>query len=518
MKLPATIMTILTTIFINEVTPLNILGVFPYQGRSHFFVFEPYLRELAARGHNVTVITHFPQKTPVKNYQDISLVGTSIQVEGLIPVEKSYFTLFMIGVYLIGTGTDNCKALLANDNVQKLWKSEAKFDVVLVEQFNSDCSLGLAHKLGAPVIGLTSHTLMPWQLNRFGVEFNPSYVSTQFLSGGTKPSLFERIERVIVYNIFNTAFKYASQRTDESTLREYFDGVPPLEELAQNIRVQLVYTHHTLSGVNLYPPKIVEVNGYHVAKPKPLPEKLQKFIDEAEHGVIYVSFGSMLKAASTPRDKLEAITKALSQLPQRVIFKWEEKTLPGDYKNIYISDWLPQNDIFAHPNVVAFYSHCGLLGTTEAIYHGVPIVGMPIFGDQPSNAAAMEEGGMGVQIQTTELTTEKLLEKFKIVLDPQFRANVKRLSKVWHDRPSSPMDTAIYWTEYVARNPNFTFVPPTVHVPFYQFWCLDVLAVFILISLISFYVLKFLCCLVCRRKSKEVVKNANTKKKSKKDN
>lgn len=69
--------------------------------------------------------------------------------------------------------------------------------------------------------------------------------------------------------------------------------------------------------------------------------------------------------------------------------------------------------------MLAFYSHCGMLGTTEAIYHGVPMVGMPIFGDQPSNAAAVEESGMGVIMAISELSKETLLQKLKTVLDPK---------------------------------------------------------------------------------------------------
>ena len=72
----------------------------------------------------------------------------------------------------------------------------------------------------------------------------------------------------------------------------------------------------------------------------------------------------------------------------------------------------------AHPKVVAFFSHCGLLGTTEAIYNGVPVVGMPIYGDQPTNAAAIEESGLGVQVEYDLLSKQYLLEKFKTVLNP----------------------------------------------------------------------------------------------------
>lgn len=72
---------------------------------------------------------------------------------------------------------------------------------------------------------------------------------------------------------------------------------------------------------------------------------LKKFIEESEHGVIFISFGSMLKAASTPEDKVAAIVAAISELPQRVVWKWDEKVLPGNPKNVFLTSWLPQNDI-----------------------------------------------------------------------------------------------------------------------------------------------------------------------------
>lgn len=68
-------------------------------------------------------------------------------------------------------------------------------------------------------------------------------------------------------------------------------------------------------------------------------------MDEAEHGVIYISFGSMLSTNTIPKDKLDAIVGAISELPQRFIWKWESDTLPGNPKNVYLSNWLPQNDI-----------------------------------------------------------------------------------------------------------------------------------------------------------------------------
>lgn len=60
-----------------------------------------------------------------------------------------------------------------------------------------------------------------------------------------------------------------------------------------------------------------------------------------------------------------------------------------------------------------------MLGTTEAIHFGVPVVAMPILGDQPANAASVEESGLGVQIQVRDLNKDNLLKAFRTVLDPK---------------------------------------------------------------------------------------------------
>lgn len=108
-----------------------------------------------------------------------------------------------MSLFLVNSGTDNCKTLLSDKNVQNLWKTNAKFDVVAVKHFNSDCPLGLAYKLEAPVVALTSHLLLPWHYKRFGLMYNPSFVPFLLLEGGTKPTLYQRVERTV----FDVYFK-----------------------------------------------------------------------------------------------------------------------------------------------------------------------------------------------------------------------------------------------------------------------------------------------------------------------
>ncbi|XP_038212968.1 UDP-glycosyltransferase UGT5-like [Zerene cesonia] len=379
--------------------------------------------------------------------------------------------------------------MLEDEEVQNLVHSGQKFDLVIVEQFHSDCPLSIAYKLGAPVIGVTSNMLLPWHYTRYGVPYNPSYVLYDIFKAGTKPSFLERVVRTMSFPYINF-IQYLCMKADDTVISKFFDDVPPVADLAREIKFLLLYQNYVITGSQILPSNVIEVGGYHVAKPKQLPDDLKKFIDESKNGVIYISFGSVIDPSSLKHERFEAILNAVKELPYRIVWKWN-KQIPNKPENIYVSKWMPQNDILAHPNVIAFFSHCGQLGTTEAVHHGVPILGMPVVGDQYSNAAAIEERGLGVQIAVNELTKELLLQKFKIILDPAFRDNVKQLSNMWRDRPVSALSTAIHWTEFAARYHNFTFRPAAADVPLYQYLGLDVIFVLLTFSIFSAFILRW---------------------------
>lgn len=233
-------------------------------------MFRVYLRELARRGHDVTVISHFPESDAPKNYHDVSLAGSAEPIEGDVPIENSYITLLGVSLFLTTSGIDNCQIMLANKQVQSLIREKPKFDVIVVEQFNSDCALGIAYKLQAPVVGIMSHVMMPWHYERLGVPYNPSYVPFHFLGGGTKPTLYERVERTVFDFYFRNLYKYYTQRNNQNTLAKYFDDVPPLEDLARDIKFLLLYHNFIYTGSRLFPSNVIEVGGFHVVEAKPL--------------------------------------------------------------------------------------------------------------------------------------------------------------------------------------------------------------------------------------------------------
>lgn len=97
--------------------------------------------------------------------------------------------------------------------------------------------------------------------------------------------------------------------------------------------------------------------------------------------------------------------------------KWESDVLEGKPDNVIVGKWLPQDDILAHPNLKAFISHCGLGGVAESRYHGVPIVGIPLFADQDKNANDIVNEGWAVRLNLKTLTEDDLMSAINEILN-----------------------------------------------------------------------------------------------------
>ncbi|KAF8396483.1 hypothetical protein HHK36_018106 [Tetracentron sinense] len=70
----------------------------------------------------------------------------------------------------------------------------------------------------------------------------------------------------------------------------------------------------------------------------------------------------------------------------------------GD-RGMVVEGWAPQTKILEHSSIGGFMSHCGWSSVVEGIRYGVPIIAMPLHGDQPLNAKFTAEIGIGVEVK-----------------------------------------------------------------------------------------------------------------------
>ena len=70
----------------------------------------------------------------------------------------------------------------------------------------------------------------------------------------------------------------------------------------------------------------------------------------------------------------------------------------------------------AHPNVKLFISQGGLQSFQEAVYHGVPLIGIPFFADQQYNTKKIHETGIGLQLMFNKITKEMLSKSINEIL------------------------------------------------------------------------------------------------------
>lgn len=265
--------------FTSKVAPYKILALFPHIAKSHFVMGEALMKGLAARGHQVFVVNHFPQAHTVPNYTDISLVGSMRNAVGDTPLENVGSGDVLPNVIMLANlAVETCEKILSFPRIQRLITSEEKFDLIIVELFNTDCMLGFVHKFRVPFVAIGTSVMMPWGNERFGNPDNPSYIPHHFLAHTDRMSFSERIANTAYQTSVKWAYHFLMDMPTQRIARRYFgDSLPPLADIARNTSLLLLNTHFSMNQPRPLVPQIVEVGGLHLSPPAPLPEVLYYF-------------------------------------------------------------------------------------------------------------------------------------------------------------------------------------------------------------------------------------------------
>ncbi|XP_033996022.1 UDP-glucuronosyltransferase 2C1-like [Trematomus bernacchii] len=499
----------------------NIL-VFPLDG-SHWINMKILLEELHARGHSIDVIRasnswYIPEKSPLytsinmelsKGMEDILDVylqqHMQAQREGasaltFLKLTKDF--LFLIA-HLHLMWADALPQILDDEMVVKSLK-DAQYDLVL-----TDPGIGLG-------VILAKYLKLPLVLNvrwitsgegHFVIAPSPlSYIPVPGSGLTGKMTFFQRVKNIFFYGIIVFQQKVLVGPVYDEICEKYIEGGCDIISLLQEADIWLFRSDFVFEFPRPTMPNIIYIGGFQCKPAQPLPADLEDFVQSAgEHGVIIMTLGTYVNAL--PKEVANEIASVFAKMPQKVIWRHKGERPSTLGNNTLIVDWMPQKDLLGHPQTKVFVAHGGTNGVQEAIYHGVPVLGIPLFFDQYDNLLRLQHRGAGKIIELADVSRHSFEQGINEVLHhDSYRQNMQRLSHLHRDQPMAPMDQATFWVEYVMRNKGAPHLRTEAYkMPWYSYYGLDVLLLLLTIAtvmlLLTFAMFRFLCCRA-RRKTK----------------
>ncbi|XP_041972604.1 UDP-glucosyltransferase 2-like isoform X1 [Aricia agestis] len=498
--------TLVLLALVSTVTCARILAVFPMPSVSHHLVFREITQEFINRGHEVVVITTdpaYPKGKAPKNLTEIDVHDTGYEA-----------WVKAITKELAGNPTDvvtQLKALVKT--VPTFFEAEMKTEAVkdIIEKKMGDfdllitelCirpSLGFSHIFKVPVIQMSSLGSVLYNDDVMGSASHPLLFPSNFHRRIYNLTMLEKIKTLWESYTFMSYYTSLEEEEHEMMKRVFGPDVPTLSELKKNIDITMLNIHPVWADNQPVPPSVVFLGGIHQKPTNSMPKELETHLNSSRNGVIYVSFGTNSMPSRFDAANVKTLLDVLSEVPYDVLLKWDQDHLPKEYKNIKISKWFPQSDVLSHPKVKLFITQGGLQSTDEAISSGVPLIGIPIMGDQYYNSEKYVRHGIGKMLYWNDFDAQTFRAAIDTVInDKSYRQNIIRLREIMRDSPQSPLERAVWWAEYVLRHGGAKHLrPPTAHITLYEYLEINLLISIISVILATFVVVTIIVLLMVK--------------------
>ncbi|KAH9634406.1 hypothetical protein HF086_000232 [Spodoptera exigua] len=420
----------------------KILGFFPLPSISHQVIFRHLTEELARRGHEVTVITTdpaYPNGDGPANLTEIDVHDFSYEQWRILYKLTSTGERDLIGQIrgAYHTLVNIVEMQLKVEPVQKMLKEE-KFDLLLLEACVRPALL-LSHVVKAPVIQVSSLGTVDFNVGTIGSAWHPFLYPDTLSQRSYNLTKWEKIREFYTYYKLNRVMKEVEDAENLMAKRMFGPNVPSINELKNNVDLMLLNTYPLWDNNRPVPPSVVYMGGLHKNPQKELPKDLKEYLDSSKNGVVYISFG--------------------------------------------------------HPKIKVFITQGGLQSADEAITAGVPLIGVPMLGDQWYNVEKYVHHGIGLQLDLLTMTEDDFKNAILTILNnDSFRRNMEKLRSVIYDQPQPPLERAIWWTEHVLRHGGARHLRgPAANMSWTEYLELElvftVLAVVLAITLVLFYLM-----------------------------
>uniref|UniRef100_A0A8C6UVU9 UDP-glucuronosyltransferase n=1 Tax=Neogobius melanostomus TaxID=47308 RepID=A0A8C6UVU9_9GOBI len=397
--------------------------VVPLEG-SHWINMDIMIKALHSHGHSITVV-RTTKSWYIHKHRVYEIRGGSSTTFAGLQLE-----MFTAMYDLHGIICKMARSMFTDEDLMKRL-NETKYDLVLTDPAWG-AGIMLAHFLKIPLV------------------YNVRWITSGEGHLAIAPS--PPLKNVLFLFIWELQDRFLIDPQYQAVCTEFFGAEIRYRHLLQGADIWLMRVDFVFEFPRPTMPNVVYMGGFQCKPAKPLPPHLEDFVQSSgEHGVILMSMGTFVD--EVPHDMTDQIAAAFAKLPQKVIWKHKGYRPTTLGNNTLLVDWMPQNDILGHPITRLFVAHGGTNGIQEAIYHGVPVVGIPLFFDQYDNLLRLKERGGAKILTLSTVDEDNFLNSVKEVLsDQSYRENMQRLSRLHRDQPIHTLDNAIFWIEFVMRH------------------------------------------------------------------
>jgi hypothetical protein len=285
--------------------------------------------ELIRQGHEVhfALPAHYPHKESVKN------VGIQLQLHRQSDVLYPFTAEYEEKMYdFIYNRSDNhldsiwqmcqnlCRSFVEDTEFVTRLTNE-NYSLVLVEPFIlNPCYLVIPYSLGIPFVSVTAGIIpLSFRLPALPSFYTLVRPGTDLIDFWTMQTFGERLSSTILTAFFELRIvpKYWG---DTTLLQQYAHDVDSWEQLMVKSEMVLVENDHNLDNFLPLLPHAVTIAGCSARPAKPLPESLEKIVEQSGNdGIILASFGT--SAYHMPSNIAIKFLNAFGRLKQKVLTK-----------------------------------------------------------------------------------------------------------------------------------------------------------------------------------------------------
>ena len=484
----------------------------PISQNSHILYFGQLGTGLVGEGHSVSMMVPTNAKVPsflteegvqVFKYQgEETQFASSKTVNDFMikmALTDSYFEQAKLLFSLMQSDSQpvihlniDCEGLLNDTKLMNMIQSA--FDFAVLDPVYPHCYYSILYKYGIPYASFS----LPLISQLFRVPKLPSQVPSLSYECSDAMSFSDRLVNTFTEYIATLIVKHMYQH---NYVRKVAPEMPFIttEELVQRSKLAFFLQDPVIDFPQPSMPNTLFVADIMARKAKPLPDDLELFMSRSNHGVVMLSFGSMMD--SIPKKQSTIIFEAVADLKQHIIMKISSDVPDKISQNskIKIMKWLPQNDLLAHPNLKVFISHAGINSFIEALSHGVPILAIPLFGDQFRNAFLVEHHGLGKRLKFGKFSSNQLKLAVESIIDNQtFSLTAKRMSQIFLDKSETAASRASHMINHVIKYGDSHLRTKSFHINSLQLFMLDIY-VFLFLCFVIAAVFGYFCLKICCR-------------------